>query len=75
MRDFARCEARQRGKIHRNQAFITAYTRNTTLTKPADPVAPTTTNAAASTSELTFEQQQNEDTQMFGEQLQTALKF
>jgi len=75
MRDFARCEARQRGKVHRNQAFITAYTKNTTLAKPASPVAPTTANTAASTSGLTFEQQQDEDTQMFGGQLQTAPKF
>ena len=27
MRDFARCEARQRGKIHQNQAFITIMIR------------------------------------------------
>jgi len=75
MRDFARCEARQRGKVHRGQAFITAYTKNKTLTKPADPVAPATANTAASTSGQTFEQQQDGDTQMFGGQLQTALKF
>jgi len=54
---------------------ITAYTKNTTPTKPTDLYLPTTTNATTTSSGPTFEQQQAVDTQMFGEQPQTALKF
>ena len=75
MRDFARCEARQRGKVHRNQAFITAYTRNTTKDTTTNPLAPITPNVATASTELTFEQQQAEDTQMFGNEPQTTPKF